>query len=161
MIEEALYDCLTAHTGLATLVGARVYLEQLPMRATLPAVTINQISSGPAQHRGSAAAALVRSRFQFDAWATSHGTARAVAEQVQLALADIAGTVQVDEYLYEVDHGDAFVLDHEGTNIVAGPYIGTRVDVALLANDLDILEEAPQRFRAVVDELIWHTVQVT
>lgn len=101
MIEEALYTHLTTHAGLTALVGDRVYPLALPGGVTLPAVTYQRIS-GP-RERSHDGRRLAHPRYQVTVWAETYLAARAVAEQVRLALdgfvGQLGGTVQATALL--------------------------------------------------------------
>lgn len=125
-IEEVIFTKLTAHAGLSALIGSRVYPDQLPQRPTLPAITYQRISTQFHATRDQAHGSLERPRFQFDCWAGSRATSRAVAQQLRLALVTLP----------------------QASN--------PRIDVALVQDDFNILEAEPNRFRAVMDAFIWH-----
>lgn len=125
-IEEVIVTKLTAHVGLAALIGARLYPLTLPQRPTLPAVTYQRISTMTVPTRDEPHASLERPRFQFNVWAASYGSARAVAQQLRAALPTLA----------------------QASN--------PRVDVAFLQDDQDAYEAETERWRAILDVFIWH-----
>lgn len=125
-IEEVIVSELKAHSGLAALVGTRVYPSPLPQRPTLPAVTYQRISTLPIQSRDSAAAGFERTRFQFDVWASDVSGRSSVATELRNALATI----------------------RQASN--------PRVDVTLLQDARDFYEADSGRYRAVLDAFIWH-----
>jgi hypothetical protein len=66
-IEEAIREYLAADAGVAALVEARVYLQQLPQSTAYPAIRVQLISEPKAYHlRG--ARRLMQSRIQIDAY---------------------------------------------------------------------------------------------
>lgn len=92
LIEQAIYERLTTYAGLAALVGARVYPVILPQSPALPAVTYTKVTNEHVQSHGGASG-LAMPRFQVDSWATTYASAKAVAEQVRLALLGFRGAV--------------------------------------------------------------------
>lgn len=87
-----LYTFLTAHAGLAALVGTRIYPRRWPRNPVFPLVAYRRISthrelthSGPSD--------LADPRIQFDVVATDPDTADAVAEQLRLALHGYRGAM--------------------------------------------------------------------
>lgn len=91
MIEEALYSRLTGFSGLANLIGARVYEHLQPQNPVYPAVVYTRVSAARVTAMG-ADPGLVHSRFQIDAWSLGAKEARDVAEQVRQALERWRGT---------------------------------------------------------------------
>jgi hypothetical protein len=87
--EQALFSYLSNHAGLKALVNTRIYPITMPQNPTLPAVTYQKIS-GVVDYGVSS---IKRPRFQFDAWASSYSSARAVAEQIKSALNRYTGTM--------------------------------------------------------------------
>lgn len=128
MIEAAIRAHLIADAGLSALIGARVYPVQLPQRPTLPAITYQDISTLPTQHRDNPYPKHRRSRYQFDCWAGDYDTTLAVRVALEAAMGDIA---QVSE---------------------------PRIDVALLQNGQGNVVPAAGRWRATLDYFIWHEV---
>ena len=102
-IEQVIVTKLTAHVGLAAEIDDRVYPNQLPQRATLPAVVYTRISTLFYQTRDSSS--LERPRFQFDCWGGSYGEARTVAQQLRLALRTLpqSSNPRIDATLLEND----------------------------------------------------------
>lgn len=91
-IDTALYTRLSGFAGLAALVGTGIYPPPAPQDATYPLVTFQQISGVRTHVMGPNETGFVDARFQVDSWATSSTSARAVAEQVRLALSCYRGT---------------------------------------------------------------------
>jgi hypothetical protein len=85
LIAEALAARLAAFSGLAALVGTRIYARKLPQGPTYPAVTYYRVS-GMREESLSGASGLAHPRYTVTAWATTYAGAQAVAEQVRLAL---------------------------------------------------------------------------
>lgn len=97
-IDTAIYARLKGSAGVATLVSGRVYDAFMPQGPTLPLVTFTQVS-GLRDYVMGNQSGLVEARFQVDSWALTASGARALAEQVRLALSNWHGesdTVSVD-----------------------------------------------------------------
>ena len=102
-IDTALYTRLTGFAGLRALIATRVYPPPTPQNGPYPLVTLTLISAVRIYAMGDQTP-LVDSRWQIDVWASSSETARAVAEQVRLALSHYHGTsdtVVIDLVLME------------------------------------------------------------
>ena len=87
-IREALTTYLKAHTGLAALVGAKVYPETIPQGQTPPLVTVGSLNPVELQ-----VAELVQTRVDCHCWATTALVADAIAVQVRKALYAYHGTM--------------------------------------------------------------------
>lgn len=82
---------LLANSGVATLIGTRLYANKLDQGETLPAVTLQVISQTHAQHlKGISAAGTTR--IQLDVFAETRLAADAVAEAIVAALKLLAAT---------------------------------------------------------------------
>lgn len=93
-IEQGLVYKLQNTAGLTALIGTRVYLEQLPQGATLPCLTYQRISTSRVlTHDTSGSSGTAYPRFQFDAWATTYGSAKAIADALRAALNGFKGTI--------------------------------------------------------------------
>ena len=91
-IDSALYTRLSGFAGLAALVSTRNYPLIAPQNGTYPLVTYQQIS-GTRDYVMGNQSGLVMARFQLDSWAQDvPASARAVANQVRLALSNYHGT---------------------------------------------------------------------
>lgn len=86
MVEQQLWAHLTGYAGLTALIGDRVYPQQLPQGATLPAVTYTHISTEPLQDRDSRKPQYSRDRYQLDGWAADYDGALALREAVKTAM---------------------------------------------------------------------------
>lgn len=104
MVEQAVFARLSTFAGLGALVGARVYPVELPQPGPLPAVTYQRVSAVRARAMGKNPG-LVTARVETDAWARDYAVAKAVAEQVRLALerwrGTLAGVEVLDSFLDE------------------------------------------------------------
>lgn len=125
-IEQVIESKLTAHSGLSALISTRLYPLLLPQRPTLPAVTYQRISTMTIPTRDEPHASLGRPRFQFNVWAATFASARAVAQQLRVALPTL----------------------QQASN--------PRVDVALLQDDQDVYEADTGKWQAILDAFIWH-----
>jgi len=96
--EEGLFEYLDNHAGLSQEVDSRIYPLVLPQTPELPAVTYIRISTPRLAEFENAF--LPHPRFQFSCWAESFERAKAVAEQVRLALDVYSGAM--GEYTVEV-----------------------------------------------------------
>jgi hypothetical protein len=90
-IDTALYTRLSTFAGLVALASTRVYPPPAPQGATFPLVTYQQISGIRSYVYGNQSGFVV-ARFQLDSWAESAIGARALSEQVRLALSNYHGT---------------------------------------------------------------------
>lgn len=93
-IEAGLVYKLTNTAGVTALVSTRVYLERIPQGATLPCITYQRIDTPRVTtHDTSGSAGTAYPRFQFDAWATTYASARAITDAVRAALNGYRGTI--------------------------------------------------------------------
>lgn len=92
MIEEALFTRLSGFGGLTALVGTRVFPLKLPPGTALPAVSF-QLVDAQRDRLGGQDGSDRETRFQFDSWAGTYESAKAVAAQVVAALDRWSGTV--------------------------------------------------------------------
>lgn len=88
VLEEGLYTYLTTFAGLTALISTRVYAFRIPQGGTLPCVTYQRISTPRELSHDSAGIGneLAHPRFQFDAWATTYASAKAISDQLRSAL---------------------------------------------------------------------------
>jgi hypothetical protein len=129
-VESWIYSRLTGFAGLSALVGTRLYPSVLPENPTYPAISYRRIDApNVAQTHEATPAGLARPRFQFDCWGTTATSAKAVGEQVRLAL--------------------------EGyQNKAANP----RIDGIILADRRDGPRETGSNlYRDILDFFIWHS----
>ena len=93
-IEAGLVTKLTTTAGLTTLISTRTYLERIPQGATLPCLTYQRISTPRVlTHDTSGSAGTAYPRFQFDAWATTYTSAKAISDALRTALNGYRGTI--------------------------------------------------------------------
>jgi len=91
-IEDAVLAYLKTQSGLTTLVGTRIYPEEVPETVQLPAVTYILVSNVPI-HVLTGKITLERPVYQYTAYAATKAAARAIAAQIALALSDYHGTL--------------------------------------------------------------------
>lgn len=90
-IDSAIYTRLSGFAGLAALVSTRIYPAPIPQSPTYPLVTYMQVSGVRGYVYGNQDG-FVQGRWQVDSWSTTSTGARALAEQVRLALSNYKGT---------------------------------------------------------------------
>lgn len=91
VIEEALQGHLEGHAGLSALVSNRVYPMVGRQNTTLPYATY-QLIDGESLARHGGQMGKANPVFQITVWASTYATAKAVAEQVKLAMIAFIGT---------------------------------------------------------------------
>lgn len=101
VIEEGLYSYLTTYAGLTALISTRVYAFRIPQGGTLPCLTFQRISTQRTHSHDTSGTGndLARPRFQFDAWATTYASAKAINDQLRAALNGRKGTTGTVEVL--------------------------------------------------------------
>lgn len=93
-LEAGLVYKLQNTAGLTALISTRVYLERIPQGATVPCLTYQRISTTrELTHDVSGSAGTARVRVQFDAWATTYLSAKAIADALRAALNGFKGTI--------------------------------------------------------------------
>ena len=86
-IEDLIYTRLSGFAGLAALVGARIYPDELPQDVAVPAVVYSLVADDtPQPQQVTGQTDLIRARYQFDCWAETPLEARNVRLQLRLAL---------------------------------------------------------------------------
>lgn len=96
VLEEGLFSYLSTYAGLTALISARVYPFRIPQEqaVSLPCMTYQRISTPRHQtHDTSGASDLASPRFQFDAWAETYASAKAITDQIRAALNGKNGTI--------------------------------------------------------------------
>ena len=91
-IEEALVTYLKAQTGLAALIGAKIYPDEAPQGTTFPYVTYIDISDIP-NHTHDGQDDLENPIKQFTVHAQGKAAAKAIANQIESAMSDYKGTL--------------------------------------------------------------------
>ena len=90
-LPASLYARLTAHAGLAALVGTRIYPYALPQTPTLPAITYQLTSEPTEHHQGEASSIIERANVRVQCWSVSWDGAFALAAQADAALDGFSG----------------------------------------------------------------------
>lgn len=91
MIESALRTRALAVSAVSDLIVARMYPLKLPQAPSYPAVSYTRVS-GPRLYAHDGAAGMAEGRFQFDVWAASYASAKAVGAALRGALEGFVGT---------------------------------------------------------------------
>jgi len=93
--EESILAHLKAQSGITALVSTRVYGMLIPQNATLPCIVVTKISTPRiVTHQTSGATGdLISPRYQFDAWAETHSSAKAITEALRGVMNGKTGTV--------------------------------------------------------------------
>ncbi len=118
-IEADIITHMLAVSGIAALVSDRIQPLRLDQNSALPGITLNRIGTTP-QHRQEGKAQEFETRIQFDIWATSYKSAKAVASQVRLALDGFRGTMgssRVDSVRF-LDEIDDFEPENENVRVI-------------------------------------------
>ena len=118
MIGDAIFQRLNGFAGLSALVSGRIYPARPPQNATRPYVVYHEQAPIDLAPEINESGDLVQSRFQIDAWAETASAAKAVGQQVRLALRDFSGTaagVRIDDIRAEGGFDD---FDEEVTPVL-------------------------------------------
>lgn len=91
-IEEAVIQYLLAQTGLADLIGTKLYPEELPQKTELPGVTYIKISDVK-DHLLTGQSNVDSPVFQFTVFSFTKSEARNVSNQIKKALKDYSGVL--------------------------------------------------------------------
>lgn len=93
-IEEGLVYHLKANAGIVTLVSDRVFPNKLPQTITLPAITLQRISTPRVlTHDTSGLTGTAHPRIQFDAWGATYASCKAVTDAIRAAINGYKGTM--------------------------------------------------------------------
>ena len=95
VIEQGLISYLQGFSGLTALVSTRTYGMVIPQGATLPCVVVQRISTPRTLTMDTSGATgdLTSPRFQFDAWAETQASTKAIADQIRAALNGKTGSI--------------------------------------------------------------------
>jgi len=95
VLDESLYSYLYNYAGLFSLVAGRVYAFQMPQAVTLPCVTFQRIDTPRDLTHDTSGIGneLAHPRFQFDAWAETYASAKAINDQIRAALNGKSGLI--------------------------------------------------------------------
>lgn len=83
--ETELYSSLSGMTGLASLVGSRIYPDAIPENSALPAVVYMRTGTNPTYTIGGVLV-CEEAALSITAWADSRSVAESVADQIQSAV---------------------------------------------------------------------------
>lgn len=88
VLDEGIIDYLDGIAGITALVSTRVYSFRIPQNATLPCIVLQRISTPriATMDMSGATGTLASPRFQFDAWATTYASAKAITDAIRAAL---------------------------------------------------------------------------
>ncbi|QRN84840.1 DUF3168 domain-containing protein [Clostridia bacterium] len=89
-LEEALTSYLLAYPGFTALIGDKLYPDELPQGIKLPAVIYSKVSDVK-EHTLVGQNRLERPMLQFSVFASTKTAARAIANQLKIALCDFQG----------------------------------------------------------------------
>ena len=94
-LEEGLISYLKAYTNLVSLISTRVYHLQKPQTVAYPCVTFQRIDTPRiiTHDTSGATGTLARPRIQFDAWAATYASAKAITDVLRAALNGKTGTI--------------------------------------------------------------------
>ena len=94
-VDEGLVAYLQNYAGLVALISTRVYLMLIPQSATLPCLTVTRISTPRTLTHDSVGATglLAHPRFQFNAYATTYASGKAITDQLRAALNGKTGSI--------------------------------------------------------------------
>ncbi|MEW7009491.1 tail completion protein gp17 [Lentilitoribacter sp. EG35] len=91
-MEEALIALLLADSGLAALVGSRVFIGQRPQnKSDLPAVLLSKVSA-PRDYHMAGPSNLIQSRFQCDCYGDDYRSAKLTARALMSVVNGYKGT---------------------------------------------------------------------
>ena len=95
VLEEGLIAYLRTYSGLAALISTRVYGMMIPQAATLPCLVVQRISTARTltHQTDGTTGDLTSPRFQFDAWAETQASTKAISDQVRAALNGKTGAI--------------------------------------------------------------------
>lgn len=130
LIEAAIAKQLLANTGVATLVGTRIYPVWLPQGCTYPAISYLKVS-GSRVHTMGASEAGANPRVQISCWGRTYADVKSVASAVRAALDQFSGTL--------------------------GGAGGVSVQAIQLDNELDLIDPNSELYHVPMDFLTWYT----
>jgi hypothetical protein len=91
-IEESLYKHLSTYAGLTALVSTRIYPIIAPQSGTLPAVTLQSISTDRV-HAFQQDTGFAGKMIQVSSWGDTYSSVKSVSNQVRFALQDYSGVM--------------------------------------------------------------------
>ena len=132
-LEEALISYLSGFAGLTTLISTRVYHMTKPQTVIYPCITFQRIDT-PRVHTHDTSGAsgdLAYPRIQFDAWADTYASAKAITDQLRAALNGKKGSI--------------------GT----APNQVT-IQSSLVENEQPSFDDLTYKYRSRSDYIVWH-----
>jgi len=127
MIEDDLYDYLTADSGVSALVGARIWPDIVPQDPSYPLITYARSNDERESTFDEGQTDHVGADFQIDSWGETRGAAIELAATVRAALLNYGG-----------DMG------------------ATRIDQVRLSSQLDIYEHEVGAYRRTQIWTLWY-----
>jgi hypothetical protein len=85
-VEGDLFTAITQNASIYAQVAGRLYSNRLPPNATLPAITMREVSGQNIMQTMTAGKGLMYGTFMFDAWADDYLTLKAVRDAMVLGL---------------------------------------------------------------------------
>jgi hypothetical protein len=92
VIEDGLFQLITADSGFSTIAANRLYPLILPDTPTFPAATYQLISSVP-EETNDGPTGFVKARIQTDTWSNSYASCKALAKALRVLLDGFTGTL--------------------------------------------------------------------
>ena len=111
-VDEVIYSLLHDDPAVAAIVGVRIYPQELPQEADLPAIVYERTANDHLRSNDGATG-IVNATYELTAWGDGFPDARLLADAVRLALDGYSGTVG-----------------------------SVKIGFILLENELDVLEES-------------------
>jgi len=142
-LEQQVYDALIADAGIQGVIGANLFLVQLPQNPTYPSATYQRVSTSPLYVQatlGVAQASMGWARFRFTCWATG-ATSGQMVEAFFNALLSVLGTFNAAALPTSpevINQAPNFVLNH---SMLIEP------------------QPSPPIFKSVTDVKIWYQNQ--
>jgi hypothetical protein len=129
VIDEGLVAYLQSISGITALVSTRVYVFGIPQNATLPCIIIQRIDTPRVltMDTSGATGTLAHPRFQFDAWATTYASAKAITDAIRATL-----------------------------NGKTGSTGGVTIRAALIDGETPELDPETHLYRSRSDYIVWH-----
>lgn len=95
VLEEGIASYLELHADLVALIDGRVYALRIPQGATIPCMTYQRISTPRTLTHDTSGATgdLISPRFQFDAWAETLSSAKAITDALRGILNGKTGAI--------------------------------------------------------------------
>ena len=130
VLEEGLFTYLSTYAGLVSLISTRVYPFRVPQSATMPCMTYQRVDTPRVlTHDTSGTGSdLAHPRFQFDTWAATYSSAKAINDQIRAALNGKKSTIAT----------------------------GVSINAAMVSDEHPSFEPETNLYRCSSDYIIWH-----